>query len=114
MSRPRWVGSHLGSVTIGCICSGFRVPEACARARAALDALDAPGVPVPSAEDQAAVSADENRVWITACTDPFGGRAEIVPYLHRIAGGSLRDRGKVGGAAWILDETELAVRAPDR
>jgi hypothetical protein len=25
MSRPRWVGSHLGSVTIGCICSGIRV-----------------------------------------------------------------------------------------
>ena len=86
------------------------LPEACARARAALDALDALGVRVPSAEDHAAVSADENRIWITACTDPFGGRAEIVPYLHRIAGGSLRDRGKVGGAAWILDETELAVR----
>jgi DNA-binding CsgD family transcriptional regulator len=65
---------------------------------------------VPSPKDQAAVSADENRIWITACTDPFGGRAEIVPYLHRIADGSLRDRGKVGGAAWILDETELAVR----
>jgi DNA-binding CsgD family transcriptional regulator len=86
------------------------LPEACARARAALDALDALGVRVPSPKDQAAVSADENRIWITACTDPFGGRAEIVPYLHRIADGSLRDRGKVGGAAWILDETELAVR----
>ena len=86
------------------------LPEACARARAALDALDALGEPVPSPQDQAAVSADENRIWITACTDPFGGRAETVPYLHRIAGGSLCDRGKVGGAAWILDETELAVR----
>ena len=86
------------------------LPEACARARAALDALDALGVPVPSPQDHAAVSADEHRIWITACTDPFGGRAKTVPYLHRIAGGSLCDPGKVGGAAWILDETELAVR----
>jgi len=85
------------------------LPEACARARAALDALDALGEPVPSA-DWPASRADENRIWITACTDPFGRRFETVPYLHRIAGGSLGDRGKVGGAAWILDETELAVR----
>jgi hypothetical protein len=86
------------------------LPEACAKARAALDALDALGGPVPSAEDWPASRADEHRIWITACTDPFGGRTETVPYLHRIAGGSLCDRGKVGGAAWILDETELAVR----
>ena len=85
------------------------LPEACAKARAALDALDALGEPVPSA-DWPASRADENRIWITACTDPFGRRSETVPYLHRIAGGSLFDRGKVGGAAWILDETELAVR----
>ncbi len=86
------------------------LPEACAKARAALDALDCLGESVPSAGDWPASSADENRIWITACTDPFGGRAETVPYLHRIASGSLCDRGKVGGAAWILDETELAVR----
>ena len=65
---------------------------------------------MPSAEDWPASRADEHRIWITACTDPFGERAETVPYLHRIAGGSLADLGKVGGAAWILDETELAVR----
>ena len=82
--------------------------EACAKARAALDALDVLGEPVPSA-DWPSTRADENRIWITACTDPFGRRSETVPYLHRIAGGSLCDRGKVGGAAWILDETELAV-----
>ena len=84
------------------------LPEACARARAALDALDA--LPLPLAQDWPASRADEHRIWITACTDPFGRRAGTVPYLHRIASGSLSDRGKVGGAAWILDETELAVR----
>ena len=83
--------------------------EACAKARAALDALDALGEPVP-AENWPASRTDENRIWITACTDPFGRRAETVPYLHRIASGSLCDLGKVGGAAWLLDETELAVR----
>jgi DNA-binding CsgD family transcriptional regulator len=83
------------------------LPEACAKARAALDAL---GSPVPPAKGWTASRADEDRIWIAACTDPFGGRAETVPYLHRIAGGSPGDLGKVGGAAWILDETELAVR----
>ena len=86
------------------------LPEACAKARAALDALDAPGAPAPSAQDWPASRADEHRIWIRACTDPFGGRAETVPYLHRITSGPLWDLGKVGGAAWILDETELAVR----
>ena len=83
--------------------------EACAKARAALDALDALDEPVP-AENWPASRIDENRIWITACTDPFGRRTETVPYLHRIASGSLCDLGKVGGAAWLLDETELAVR----
>jgi AAA ATPase domain len=86
------------------------IPEACAKARAALDALDALGGPVPSAGDWPASRADGHRIWITACTDPFGRRAETVPYLRQIASESLSDLGKVGGAAWILDETELAVR----
>jgi DNA-binding CsgD family transcriptional regulator len=86
------------------------LPEACAKARAALDALDALGEPVVPADDRPAGWADEHRIWITACTDPFGGRAETVPYVHRTARRSLWDPCKVGGAAWILDETELAVR----
>ena len=53
---------------------------------------------------------DEHRIWITACTDPFGGRTEALPMLRRIAGGSIRDPCQVGGAAWLLDETELAVK----
>ncbi len=41
---------------------------------------------------------------------PVRDRAEIVPYLHRMASGTFCDPAKVGAAAWILDETELAVR----
>jgi tetratricopeptide (TPR) repeat protein len=85
------------------------LPEACAKVRAAMDALDALGEPLPS-EDWPDSRADEHRIWIRACTDPFGERAAAVRWLQRIAGGPLFDPGKVGGAAWILDETELAVR----
>jgi DNA-binding CsgD family transcriptional regulator/tetratricopeptide (TPR) repeat protein len=86
------------------------LPEACAKVRAALDALDAMGGPSPAADGWPATRVDEQRIWIRACTDPFSGRAETVPLLHRIAGGTISDPGKIGGAAWILDETELAVR----
>jgi DNA-binding CsgD family transcriptional regulator len=86
------------------------IPEACARVRAALDALEAPGAPRPSARGWPASRPCEERVWIRACTDPFGARADTVPGLHRVARGSLSDPSKVGGAAWILDETELAIR----
>jgi DNA-binding CsgD family transcriptional regulator len=60
--------------------------------------------------------ADVQRAWIRACTEPFAKRAEIIPFLHRIADdldavarGPLDDLPKVGGAAWLLDETDLAV-----
>jgi DNA-binding CsgD family transcriptional regulator len=84
--------------------------EVCAKARAALDALDDAGGRVPSAEGCPASRTDEYRIWIRACTDPYGERAETVPELQRIARGSLCDLGMVGAAAWVLDETELAVR----
>ncbi|MFF0134631.1 AAA family ATPase [Streptomyces mirabilis] len=86
------------------------LPELCAKARAALDLLDSQDGPPPSAEDWPAGRADEYRIWIRACTDPFGERADIVPRLRRTAGGSLSDPGTFGAAAWVLDETELAVR----
>ena len=86
------------------------LPEVRAKARAALDLLDSRDGPPPSAEDRPAGRADEYRIWIRACTDPFGERADIVPRLRRAAGGSLSDPGTFGAAAWVLDETELAVR----
>jgi len=89
------------------------LPEVCAKARAALDLLDSRDSqdgPLPSAEDRAAGRADEYRIWIRACTDPFGDRADIVPRLRHTAAGPLSDPGTFGAAAWVLDETELAVR----
>ena len=85
------------------------LPDVCATARAALDTLDALGRP-PSTEGWPVSRADEYRIWISACTDPFADRAETVRRLRLIAGRSLTDPGTVGAAAWVLDETELAVK----
>src|SRR5258706_8242957 len=54
--------------------------------------------------------ADVQRVWITASTDPFGKRTETVLHLHRIVARPLANLARTGVAAWLLDETELAVR----
>jgi len=80
---------------------------ASAQVLAALDALPAPPQHAPGWQ---ASRADEIRAWVAACTDPFGRRAETVPFLRRIAEGAPADVAKVAGTAWILDETELAVR----
>ncbi|WP_406451353.1 hypothetical protein OH768_07645 [Streptomyces sp. NBC_01622] len=79
------------------------LPEVSARARAALDLLDSQDGPAPA-------PAAEYRIWIRACTDPYGERADLVPRLRRTAEGPLSDPGTFGAAAWVLDETELAVR----
>jgi len=85
-------------------------PEACAKVRSVLRALDTQAEPVRPIDGWLASRADEHRIWIRACTDPFGARAETIPYLYRVAEGTVTDPSKVGAAAWILDETELAVR----
>jgi DNA-binding CsgD family transcriptional regulator len=65
--------------------------------------------PVPPPPDWPAGHADQRRVWVRASTDPFGKRADTIPQLHSIADRTT-DLGQVGAAAWLLDETELAIR----
>ena len=74
-----------------------------------LSTLDRLTEPVPPPPDWPVAHADERRVWIQASTDPFAQRAETIPHLHSIADHA-SDPGQVGAAAWLLDETELAVR----
>jgi DNA-binding CsgD family transcriptional regulator len=56
--------------------------------------------------------ASPREAWILACTDPFGRGRELVPALRRAAGAPLaeRDLWRIGSAAWLLDESGLAVQ----
>jgi DNA-binding CsgD family transcriptional regulator len=64
-------------------------------------------------EDQGTPSADHGprRLWIRACTDPFGSRSELVRELHQISRSPLDESAlwRTGSAAWLLDESALAV-----
>jgi DNA-binding CsgD family transcriptional regulator len=86
------------------------LPEACEKVLGVLAILDGPGQRVPAAEGWQPGRADEIRIWARTCVDPFSARAELVPYLHRIVGSDVTGVPEVAGAAWVLDETEVAVR----
>jgi DNA-binding CsgD family transcriptional regulator len=73
----------------------------------ALGCLDEPAQRPP---DWPAGHADVQQVWTAACTDPFVKRAETVRYLLRVAARPVAALDMAGAAAWVLDETELAVR----
>jgi DNA-binding CsgD family transcriptional regulator len=66
--------------------------------------------PTKPSPDWPAGYAEERRTWVQACADPFGNGAETIARLHHVAGGPVTDLGALGAAAWLLDETELAVR----
>jgi DNA-binding CsgD family transcriptional regulator len=75
-----------------------------------LDRMDAQGPPSP--EPGRRVDVEALRLWIMACTDPFGNRGKLVSSLRR-AGGSRLDEAalwRIGSAAWLLDESDLALR----
>jgi len=64
-------------------------------------------------EDQEvpAASYGPHRLWIRACIDPFGSRSELVRDLHQISRSPLDESAlwRTGSAAWLLDESALAV-----
>jgi DNA-binding CsgD family transcriptional regulator len=53
-----------------------------------------------------------HRFWIRACTDPFGNRNQLLPYLRKIVSSPLEEPSlwRIAHAAMLLDESELAVR----
>jgi len=77
---------------------------------AVLGTLSLLEVPTPPPPDWPAGHAELQRVWIRACTGPFGKRRDTVADLHRVAAGPVANLARTGVAAWLLDETELAVR----
>ena len=52
------------------------------------------------------------KAWILACTDPVSARSQLVPYLRGLAGTPVDEDTlwRIGSAAWLLDESALAVR----
>ena len=66
----------------------------------------------PSAGHGPRAEAGAHRLWIRASTDPGGSRNQLIPHLRKIADSPLDEPSLWGtaSAAWILDETDLAVR----
>ncbi len=77
--------------------------------RRVLDLLENRGS--PSAGHGPRAEAGAHRLWIRACTDPFGSRSELVRYLRQISLRPLDEPAlwRVGSAAWLLDESDLAI-----
>jgi DNA-binding CsgD family transcriptional regulator len=65
----------------------------------------------PSEGDGPRVDTGPHRLWIRACTDPFGGRSELVRSLDQLSGAPLDEPAlwRTGSAAWLLDESDLAI-----
>jgi DNA-binding CsgD family transcriptional regulator len=65
----------------------------------------------PSAAHAGGVDAGSRRAWIQACTDPFGSRSELTRYLDQISPFPLEEPAlwRAGSAAWLLDESDLAI-----
>jgi DNA-binding CsgD family transcriptional regulator len=65
----------------------------------------------PSSGHGPRAEAGSHRLWIRACTDPFGNRSELVRDLRQITRSPLEEPAlwRVGSAAWLLDESGLAV-----
>jgi DNA-binding CsgD family transcriptional regulator len=52
-----------------------------------------------------------HRLWIRACTDPFGRRSQLIRSLRELSRAPLDEPAlwRAGSAAWLLDESDLAI-----
>jgi hypothetical protein len=76
----------------------------------ALGLLERQGPPPPG--DAPGIDVNALKLWIRASADPIGSRNQLLPYLRTIAGSPLDEPSLWGiaSAAWLLDETDLAIR----
>jgi DNA-binding CsgD family transcriptional regulator/tetratricopeptide (TPR) repeat protein len=74
-----------------------------------LELLENNGPPSPGGDPHVDLGAP--RLWIRASTNPFGSRNQLVPDLREIARSALDEPAlwKTGSAAWLLDESDLAI-----
>ncbi|HEX4290192.1 MAG TPA: ATP-binding protein, partial [Trebonia sp.] len=78
--------------------------------RRALNRMEDQGPPPPGPAPR--VDLEPLRLWILACTDPFGNRSKVISSVRQAAGSPLDEPAlwRIGSAAWLLDESDLAVR----
>jgi DNA-binding CsgD family transcriptional regulator len=84
-------------------------PASCQSVSRVLEAME--NQESPSGGHGPRAEADSHRLWVRACTDPFGSRSELVASLRQISRSSLDEPAlwRVGSAAWLLDESSLAI-----
>jgi len=75
-----------------------------------LGLLERRGPPAPGRAPGSDVHA--HKLWIRASADPVGSRNQLVPELRKLAGSPIEEPflWRIASAAWILDESDLAVR----
>jgi DNA-binding CsgD family transcriptional regulator/tetratricopeptide (TPR) repeat protein len=105
--QPALAWDALSDAAIAAYHSG--APASCQAVSHVLGLLEHRGPPSPGAGPVAGVNA--HRLWIRACTDPFGSRKQLVDDLRQISASPLDEPAlwRVGSAAWLLDESTLAV-----
>jgi tetratricopeptide (TPR) repeat protein len=84
-------------------------PASCQAVHRVLGLLENQGPPAPGHGPRA--DSGPHRLWIRACTDPFGSRSELVRYLRQVSRAPLEEPAlwRIGSAAWLLDESDLAI-----
>jgi DNA-binding CsgD family transcriptional regulator/tetratricopeptide (TPR) repeat protein len=84
-------------------------PASCQAVRHVLGRLENQRLPADGRGPRAEAGA--HRLWIRACTDPFGSRSELVRSLRQISRSPLDEPAlwRVGSAAWLLDDSDLAI-----
>jgi AAA ATPase domain len=78
--------------------------------QAVLSALDGMHEPAPPSAGLPLGYADVQRLWASVIARPFGERKKTIARLHRLVDGTEDDAGLLAPSAWVLDETELAIR----
>ena len=105
--QPALAWNALSDAAIAAYHAG--TPASCQAVSRVLGLLEHQGPPPPGTDPIIDVNAQ--RLWIRACTDPFGSRSELLRYLRQISGSRLDEPAmrRVGYAAWLLDESAVAV-----
>ena len=104
---PALAWDALADATIVVYHSG--APASCQAVSHILGLLENQGLP-PAGQGPNA-DAGPHRLWIRASADPFKNRSELVRNLRQLSRSPLDEAAlwRIGSAAWILDESDLAI-----